>query len=813
MAELYINDVLVDLSERVPFPLSFQISDIKNPGQRKGSNSKTIVLPGTQRNENLFSSVFILSRTSEAGQISQAFLNFDPTVKASARYYENGLLQFSGVCQLLECNINKGLKTFSISMFSEVVNFMTALSKIQLSSLNWDQYTHRLRRQEVENSWEGFVRLDDVYNNNATGGTWDGFGYYYGLIDYGFPRTSENLFNVEELVPQVFVYQIIIMMFDIIGVNLQSEFLESDFLKRHLLAWEGGKIPSIPTSLASNTSVSTSQENSLVGGRIFFNSFVLPSYTNQANDNTPLEDRQYYSLTAGGGGVLLQSVFEAYNANVLTDPSQQTLNDYPFGVLIQETGIYTVSYTGDLASIASIVQQKNNGDLEEINTYVSGTLRFTVNIIVRINNVDVAEEEVLGEVYDTSGAPGSLQKITALNYSQDFTLESNDLIEVVFKLKNLTCEGEFDFPFGAQFDGSADFRERIDIFAQAGNEPLLNVTRTPANFLFNQPVNLKYFMPKMDCGTFWKGIVNAFNLYVDEVQTEENTLVVESLNDFYQGTNQAEDWTHKLDHSKNIKIIPTSAQAAKNYILQFKEAKDEFSDRYLQATGNNYGQKTLPSNVDFATSDSVIKLPFAIFPVANIPTTDIIVPRVFKVVGTSTESIKVGPSIVQAGYGPGLENGPEARWRIKIGNPTRKYDNVPYVGHVDRIMGGTSDFSFTVPEFIFYTLTSGGYPTNNLYLKHEKFLKEIVDTYGKLLEAFFNLGSSDINQLNFPKLKNISGVMFRLQKIGNYDKGKNATTKCELIRVIEGETLPGTLVSPPNEAGDTPELEEAPLRG
>ena len=801
MAELYINDALVDLSTAVPFALDFQISDIKNPEQRKGSASKTIELPGTQRNENLFSSVFILSRTAGGNASSQAFLNFDPTVKATARYYENGLLQFSGVCQFLHCTIKNGKKTFSISMFSEVVNFMAALSKIKLSSLNWGQYRHDLTRPNVQRSWAGIIELNGVLVSNANVGTWDGFGYYYGLIDYGFPRITENTFNIEELVPQVFIYQIVKMMFELIGVNLDSVFLESDFFKRHLLAWEGGQIPNIPTAQAANTSVSTSQENTVTGGSVFLNSFTLPSFVNQANQNTLIEDRQYYSITNNGGGVLLQTVFEYYNANVLTDPSLQAFNDYPFSVVIQEVGIYNISYIGNLHSKAAILQQKNNGDLEEIDSYVSGTLRFDVAIIIRINNVDVAEELVISEVYDIAGFPASLQKITAVNFAQDFTLDSNDLVQVVFKLRNKICEGEFDQPGGAQFDTSVDFREEIDVFVLAASEPLLNVTRTPANFLLNQPVNLQYFMPNMDCGTFWKGILNAFNLYVDEVKTEENTLIVEPLNSFYKGTDQAEDWTHKLDEKKEIKIIPTSAIAAKNYILKFKDSKDEFNDRYLQSTGDNYGQKTLASNVDFATEDIVIQLPFAIFPVANIVTTDLIVPRVFAVKNGQTEPIKAGPSIVQTGYGPGVLNGPSGSWHLTVGGSTLSLPNYPYVGHVDKPIGGTSDFSFTVPQFVFYTLASGGYPTNNLYLNHEKFLKELVDTFGKFLVAYFNLGSLNINQLNFPILKKISGVVFRLQKIGNYDKNLNATTLCELIRVIEGETLPSSLVNPPTEEG------------
>lgn len=794
-AELYINDTLVDLSQRNPFPLSYQIADVTKPGERKGNVSKTITLPGTQINEQLFSSIFILSTSSDGANSSGAFLNFDPTVKAKARYYEGGLLVFDGVCQLLECRVENGLREFDITLFSEVVGYFNALQKIKLSALPWSRYTHRLTYERVAQSWEGDIEIDGVITSNAIGGSWNGIGYLYGLIDYGFTRTAENTFNIEELVPQVFVYDILKMAFEAIGVSWESDFLDSNFLKQHLLAWEGGNIPNVPTALASNSSVTTNQKNTISSGSVFLNSFSMFAYTLQQNQGTALEDRYYFNVSAPS-----QTVFESYNANILTDPGTQVSTDYPFLIQIQEAGIYSVSYSGDVASRASIVQVAYNGNLEEINSYADGTLAWSLSIIVKINNVTVVDQLLFTEVYDMTGAPGSLQVISTVDFSQDFTLESNDTVQVEFKLRDGACSGSFDYPAGPQYDqNSMNFQRRIDIFVQAGLEPRLDVLRTPANFILDQPVNLQYFLPDMDCGTFFKGIVNAFNLYVDEVTGEDSLLKIEPLNQFYKGTNAAKDWSHKLDTEKVIKVVPTSARASKNYILKFIEAKDELSDRYLQATGKNYGQKTLPSNVDFAMDDSVIELPFAIFPLGEIPTTDLIVPRVFKVKDTQTEPIKTGSSIVQAGYGPGIDNQPVALWRLIHGTNSETLEKYPYVGHIDRPVNGTADFSFNVPDFVFYTIPSGGYTTNNLYLRHERFLKELVDKFGKFLIAYFKLNNIDINTRDFSVLIDVDGVIYRLQIISDYDRAKNDTTLCELIRLIEGESLVGQTVTPPNE--------------
>jgi len=90
--ELYINDILVDLDQRVPFPLTFNISDIKDLTARKGNNSKTISLPGTKNNYQLMLDVFSLTATDSLNDYESSVINYDPTIKATARYYHNGLL-------------------------------------------------------------------------------------------------------------------------------------------------------------------------------------------------------------------------------------------------------------------------------------------------------------------------------------------------------------------------------------------------------------------------------------------------------------------------------------------------------------------------------------------------------------------------------------------------------------------------------------------------------------------------------------------------------------------------------------------------
>jgi hypothetical protein len=92
-----------------------------------------------------------------------------------------------------------------------------------------------------------------------------------------------------------------------------------------------------------------------------------------------------------------------------------------------------------------------------------------------------------------------------------------------------------------------------------------------------------------------------------------------------------------------------------------------------------------------------------------------------------------------------------------------------------------------VPEYVFYQ--DAAYTTNNLFHYHERYIKEVISRFGKLLTCYIKIDNSMINMLNFKELINIDGVIYRLQKVSDFDSGKDNTTLVELIRIIEGESI------------------------
>ena len=390
--------------------------------------------------------------------------------------------------------------------------------------------------------------------------------------------------------------------------------------------------------------------------------------------------------------------------------------------------------------------------------------------------------------------------------------------------------------FGANFDLDLDVSLNVSDSVQIGivyeltNATVSNNTATNSTLSFNvtssgsaldlsytvqeilpgSTVNIKQFLPDMDCFTFFKGLVSMFNLYVKPSPDNPMTLKIDPLGEFYNGSNNALNWTSILDESKEIKVTPTVNFSAKEYIFQFENDGDYWNARYMEDVTKQYGSKLVTSGSQFTTKKTVIKLPFANKLLGEIPETNLIIPRNFQVKtdedGISEITPKRGkPFIVQikSGVVGTLQSGD---WtHIDETSSATVRTEYPYVGHLDNIDSPTFDLQFEIPSYVFYDVPTGvTYTTNNLYTYHERFIKELIDKNGKMLSCSLRLNSNHINSLDFGDLINIDGVVYRLQKISDYNSNDSNSTKSELIRLIEGEGIQTYTIDMPNDEYETP---------
>ncbi len=762
--ELYINDILVDLEQGVPFPLNYQISDIRNPESRKGNSSKTIKLPGTRRNCEILSTVYALTTTSTSDiDVESELNNFDPSVKATARYYQNGLLQFQGMAQLTECVKIEGVWSFSMVLFSDNLDIFTLLKNYKLRELGWSEYDHNLTYTNISNSWSGSIIKNAVSYNNYSGVNWLGEGYYYGLIDYGYDRPADDQFEVTQIPPQVFIKSIVDKMFDKIDVNYTSSFFDTQQFKRLLLAYEGGVFPNIDATTAASYSLETDQKNNTSG-------FIVDKTVSCSQVLTPNQAIQKFVPD----GYISVSKYNSDDATDV-DPSAQIQQHEFLQIAIANEGEYTLTYQGDHDVNFDFSLTGGSGS-----SNVYGDIKAFISIY---KNGTVYQEQ---QIWNNLISGTSLTNSFTASFSSTFnlTLDPSDSLE--FRLT-------FQYDNASVIDSTAtDATFDFDVTATSCQ---LDLSYNTNQVVPGGGVTLTQFLPDMDCATFFKGLINMFNLVVKPDEDAPRELIIEPLDDFYNDATSAEDWTYLVDRSREWKVTPTVNFAKKNYIYKFTEDPDYWNTRYFTDVTEQYGSKTIISPSQFATDEMKVELPFSNKLLGEIPNTDLVVPRNFQVKtsenGTSEIVERRGKAfIVQIKKG-NVGTMQSATWGVidEVGTYQAQTD-YPYVGHLDDIDTPTFDLMYSVPSYVFYDIPAGiNYTTNNLYGYHEKSIREVVDKNGKMLNCYVNLNADIINRLDFANLIRIDNVVYRLQKIENYDPTNNEPTRCELIRLIEGDNI------------------------
>jgi hypothetical protein len=742
--ELYINNRLIDIDQALPFPLTFNIADIKDLSARKGNKSKTITVPGTNSNSAIFRSIFLLTYSDDVTDTNSAILDFDPSIKATARYYNNGILEFNGIAQLQECKLINGTWSFDLTLVSDTIDYISRLNKIKINELDFSEFDHALTKANQFETWSGLNQINGVSTSIKTGADWDGVGYYYGLIDYGYPRTSADKFDCDQIPPQVFVYTILKKLFEYAEITWSSNFLESQRFKKLLMAYYGGNFPTITPAQQVNDSVYSKEINNASG-------FIVNGSTNQQGF---------------GGSVTFPdaNLSDVVDVTVTSDPIAQTVTSSPFLINAGTTGMYTVEYKGT-----------HKLDIKFNNT----TLNFfnvRLNLLIIKNGTVIAGDVIYQD--SVANLTGDYSNTFTFNYTRQINCTINDQVRF-----GVTLVVEAGLSIGVD-----NLTRTIEL--QSGGTQV-NFLKTIQELVPGGTVAIGSFLPDMTGDVFLKGLISMFNFMIKPSTQDATILEIEPLSEFYNSSQDALDWTQLVDYSKELSVTPTINYASKEYNFNFKQDGDYWNGQYQNEYLDNYGEFQILSQSQYATEVTKFDLPFSQKPLVKIHSshgTSLIVPASYQVNFDTNANGQVVPKkgsafIVYVGE---LRT---ADWKYHDEfNNQHNLTQYPYVGHLNDIDNPKSDLNFGVPQTVYYPATT--YTNNNLLQYHNTFIQELISRYGKLLTCFAKIDTSIINTLDFRNLININGVVYRLQKISDYDSTKERTTQVELLRLIQGEGTP-----------------------
>lgn len=760
LTKIYINNEQIDLTDEVSIPLNFNIADIREPEKRSTTWSKTVVLPGTTFNNQLFSNIWNVNAVINSTGTTNFSPNFNPNLKAIAEITYNEATQFKGICQLLNVNVTDKYEIqYEVAFFGELQNVYQFFNNKYLRDLDFSEYNHKYTLYNQQLSW-----------NNTN-------GYVYPMIDYGFQINSR--FNVTNMFPALFVKTIIDKMFNDAGFTYQSTFFNSEIFKKLIIPYSGGSALKLTnqqvterTGRASKTSTQTikqDNQNPILsdGSREYATRLIYQDKTtvpnNDVGNNFSDQDggSNYQTFTIEKAGTYTISAF--FRANV---------KHYPTAA--------TVSFSTDNNIVGDVLIVKNppNKGAQEI---VIANRRISLQPYAAINPLSDSFN-ILNQVATSLTISSGTTSLTG-----EGTLSINAYLE-----KDDTIQVKIRKTAGTQFNPPSLYRvgtvrETIGTNSYAElnilQDSYFSVALADTSIQEDDDVEVNAVLPdKIKQSEFFNSIVKAFNLFVEVDKGNANKLIIEPRPTFYS-SGTTKDFSGKLDYSKETKIIPLGELNNKSYVFSYKEDTDYFNSNYKTTYNEIYGQKKYDILNDFLKGEVRTELIFSPTPLVDTIGHDRVISKIYTLESNGT--IKPTQSNIRLLYWGGLKT-TNVQWQHIATSGTTFRSDYPYAGHLDDVNNPTFDLNFGTPYQVYYTPIK--YTGNNLYNKYWRdYIEQIADKDSKIFTGYFLLNEFDIQKLDFRDTYFFENDYWRLNKIIDYDRVNNQPTKCEFIKL---KTLP-----------------------
>jgi hypothetical protein len=457
--------------------------------------------------------------------------------------------------------------------------------------------------------------------------------------------------------------------------------------------------------------------------------------------------------------------------------NQKTLSAYSTNALEVYTTNQTYTIDGTITSIEfSNVQQlgsfTNNGNIEFVynsTNALSGVLRLTM----------------AGYWSGTTNATFNLKKNGATIKSQTIVgTPSGNYFNFEMVVDPITFNQNDSIEFQFNYTGSTSPVRSLTIYG-GSIQVTANVSQvTPINY--GENIQINGTIPK---GIFQRdfilSIAKMFNLYIYDDAFNDKKIYIRPYVDFYpSNSDNALDWSNKIDRSKPFSIKPMSELNARYYHYKFKEDSDFYNANYKTKYNESYGDRVFDTFYDFSKNTESVEVIFAPSVLFQAASTDKKYAAIYKK-SNNNVSEDAMDSIIRIMQVKKLTG--KASWSIKNGSTTlASYTSYGYAGHLDDPDNPTNDINFGVPKELQISVST--YPTTNVFnAYHSEYIAEITDKNSKILTCSALLNTIDILTLDFSKYIWIDGVLFRLNKVDGFNPMEYNTTKISLLKVIETE--------------------------
>jgi hypothetical protein len=193
ITELFVENYPVDISKEIDALMTYCIDDIKDFSSRNTSFSKTIIIPGTAKNNKAFGNIFEMGAAAFTSDDSPNIgANYNIAKSAKCIMFQGNLQVFKGVIRILKIVIDRNHIEYECALFGELGGFISALGVKRLEDLDFSEYDHLLNMGNIEDSWNNILTINIP-----------------GFITYGYPVNDDVDVKFDNVTDKIFLPSLI----------------------------------------------------------------------------------------------------------------------------------------------------------------------------------------------------------------------------------------------------------------------------------------------------------------------------------------------------------------------------------------------------------------------------------------------------------------------------------------------------------------------------------------------------------------------------------------------------------------------------
>jgi hypothetical protein len=561
MVKIILDTGVLDVRQDVSFPLTFSVGEIRDITKRTGTFSKTIVLAGTDNNNQLLNHYYDVN--IDAGTFDVSQLTYCQVTQNDVVIMENAVLQLISVNKSQLTDAHEQIVNYEVLIKDTKAELFTAITNAELTDLDFSDLNHFSNSTSIIASF-GFTQAN---------------GYKYVL-----PYDTDALYNVRQIKPAIYAKTYFDRIFANAGFTYTWTDLQNARFDKLLIPYNGDENQIDWTDykvLAENTYTTTNAQPAT-------GSFI--PFWEQLDNWTEILDTQG----------IFDPVTGEYTAPTDVDPTASQSYEFKFNIT------YNIVFNNTGANpVRPVFYNTTLGAYAPIPRYFYPYLRAT-HITGSIANLT----PILIDSYIASGTTiyGAYANVGVTTPSGYIT--AGDILKIragiSSQMQNNLHYWQTAGGVNTRVDINIDITDiKLEIIPNSNTQPI-------GGF-----VTMNQYVPvKIKQSDFVKSIFQMYNLFVDVDPNQPNNIILTHRDEYYDNGAQ-KDWTYKLakDREQNLEFLPDVSN--KRLILTYKQDNDTPNTLYFEATREIYGQQEYIFNSEYVKDVDTKELIFSPTPIAQ----------------------------------------------------------------------------------------------------------------------------------------------------------------------------------------------------